>query len=49
MIAGSFTPVHTILFRGAWGWGMLAGIAWHWAFILGIASGEREWAAANNR
>lgn len=26
LIAGSFTPVHTILFRGAWRWGMLAGI-----------------------
>jgi channel protein (hemolysin III family) len=26
LIAASFTPVHTILFRGAWRWGMLAGI-----------------------
>jgi channel protein (hemolysin III family) len=26
LIAGSFTPVHAILFRGAWRWGMLAGI-----------------------
>ena len=26
LIAGSFTPVHVILFRGAWRWGMLAGI-----------------------
>lgn len=24
LIAGSFTPVHIILFRGAWRWGMLA-------------------------
>ena len=24
LIAGSFTPVHAILFRGAWRWGMLA-------------------------
>src|SRR5574342_331533 len=23
LIAGSFTPVHAILFRGAWRWGML--------------------------
>ena len=26
LIAGSFTPVHAILFRGPWQWGMLAGI-----------------------
>jgi len=26
LIAGSFTPVHTILFRGALRWGMLSGI-----------------------
>jgi channel protein (hemolysin III family) len=26
LIAGSFTPVHIILFRGFWRWGMLAGI-----------------------
>lgn len=26
LIAGSFTPVHAILFRGPWRWGMLAGI-----------------------
>jgi channel protein (hemolysin III family) len=26
LIAGSFTPVHAILFRGSWRWGMLAGI-----------------------
>ena len=26
LIAGSFTPVHVILFRGGWRWGMLAGI-----------------------
>lgn len=26
LIAGSFTPVHAVLFRGAWRWGMLAGI-----------------------
>ena len=26
LIAGSFTPVHAILFRGAWRWVMLAGI-----------------------
>ena len=26
LIAASFTPVHAILFRGAWRWGMLAGI-----------------------
>lgn len=26
LIAGSFTPVHAILFRGVWRWGMLAGI-----------------------
>ena len=26
LIAGSFTPVHAILFRGAWRWGMLAAI-----------------------
>ncbi|HJS36561.1 MAG TPA: hemolysin III family protein [Burkholderiales bacterium] len=26
LIAGSFTPVHAILFRGAWRWGMLSGI-----------------------
>jgi channel protein (hemolysin III family) len=35
LIAGSFTPVHAILFRGAWRWGMLAGI-WS-AAITGIA------------
>jgi len=27
LIAGSFTPVHVILFRGAWRWGMLT-IVW---------------------
>jgi len=26
LIAGSFTPVHAILFRGAWRWGMLVAI-----------------------
>jgi len=26
LIAGSFTPVHIILFQGGWRWGMLAGI-----------------------
>ena len=26
LIAGSFTPVHAILFQGTWRWGMLAGI-----------------------
>lgn len=26
LIAGSFTPVHAILFRGPWRWGMLTGI-----------------------
>lgn len=26
LIAGSFTPMHAILFRGSWRWGMLAGI-----------------------
>lgn len=26
LIAGSFTPVHAILFRGAWRWGALTGI-----------------------
>lgn len=26
LIAGSFTPVHTILFRGVWRWGALAAI-----------------------
>jgi channel protein (hemolysin III family) len=26
LIAGSFTPVHAILFRGKWRWGMLTGI-----------------------
>ena len=26
LIAGSFTPVHAILFRGPWRWGMLAGV-----------------------
>jgi channel protein (hemolysin III family) len=31
LIAGSFTPVHAILFRGAWRWGMLAGI---WATAI---------------
>jgi len=31
LIAGSFTPVHAILFRGAWRWGMLALI---WAAAL---------------
>jgi channel protein (hemolysin III family) len=31
LIAGSFTPVHVILFRGAWRWGMLAGI---WAAAI---------------
>ena len=35
LIAGSFTPVHAILFRGAWRWGMLAGI-WG-AAIAGLA------------
>jgi channel protein (hemolysin III family) len=42
LIAGSFTPVHAILFRRAWRWGMLAGISCHWAFILGIAPGEQK-------
>jgi len=31
LIAGSFTPVHAILFRGAWRWAMLAGI---WAAAI---------------
>ena len=31
LIAGSFTPIHAILFRGPWRWGMLAGI---WALAL---------------
>jgi channel protein (hemolysin III family) len=31
LIAGSFTPVHAILFRGPWRWGMLAGI---WAVAI---------------
>jgi channel protein (hemolysin III family) len=31
LIAGSFTPVHAVLFRGAWRWGMLAGI---WAAAI---------------
>ncbi len=31
LIAGSFTPVHVILLRGAWHWGMLAGI---WAAAI---------------
>lgn len=31
LIAGSFTPVHAILFRGPWRWGMLAGI---WALAI---------------
>jgi channel protein (hemolysin III family) len=31
LIAGSFTPVHAILFRGLWRWGVLAGI-WTVAF-----------------
>ena len=31
LIAGSFTPVHTILFRGVWRWGMLSGI---WAAAI---------------
>ncbi|HEX9182985.1 MAG TPA: hemolysin III family protein [Burkholderiales bacterium] len=35
LIAGSFTPVHAILFRGVWRWGMLAGI-WG-AAIAGLA------------
>jgi channel protein (hemolysin III family) len=35
LIAGSFTPVHAILFQGAWRWGMLAGI-WS-AAIAGLA------------
>jgi channel protein (hemolysin III family) len=26
LIAGSFTPVHAILFRGAWRWGMLSAV-----------------------
>jgi len=26
LIAGSFTPVHAILFRGGWRWGMLGGV-----------------------
>ena len=26
LIAGSFTPIHAILFHGPWRWGMLAGI-----------------------
>jgi channel protein (hemolysin III family) len=31
LIAGTFTPVHAILFRGAWRWGVLVGV---WAFAL---------------
>jgi channel protein (hemolysin III family) len=31
LIAGSFTPIHAILFRGPWRWRMLAGI---WALAL---------------
>lgn len=31
LIAASFTPVHAILFRGLWQWGMLAGI---WTLAL---------------
>jgi len=31
LIAGSFTPVHAILFRGAWRWGMLACV---WAMAI---------------
>jgi channel protein (hemolysin III family) len=34
LIAGSFTPVHTILFRGVWRWGALAAI-WS-AAIAGV-------------
>jgi channel protein (hemolysin III family) len=34
LIAGSFTPVHTILFQGAWRWGMLAAV-WG-AALLGV-------------
>ena len=26
MIAGTFTPIHTILFRGVWRWGVLLGV-----------------------
>lgn len=26
MIAGTFTPIHVILFRGAWRWGVLVGV-----------------------
>jgi hemolysin III len=32
LIAGTFTPVHAILFRGAWRWGMLA-LVWSIAVI----------------
>lgn len=48
LIAGSFTPVHAILFHGAWRWGMLAGI-WG-AAIAGLTlktinfSATPEWA-----
>jgi channel protein (hemolysin III family) len=35
LIAGSFTPVHAILFRGAWRWGTLA-VIWG-AALAGIA------------
>jgi channel protein (hemolysin III family) len=31
LIAGTFTPVHAILFRGRWRWGMLAGV---WALAI---------------
>src|SRR3954454_18390113 len=31
LIAGSFTPAHTILFRGPWRWGVLAGV---WALAI---------------
>jgi channel protein (hemolysin III family) len=34
LIAGTFTPIHAILFKGAWRWGMLAFI---WTFaVLGV-------------
>lgn len=43
LIAGSFTPVHVILFRGAWRWGMLAGI-WG-AAIIGLTAKTLNFAA----
>src|SRR5574341_859304 len=43
LIAGSFTPVHAILFRGAWRWGMLA-VIWG-AAIAGITLKTLNFAA----